>query len=44
MKRRDKMDELFPDFERIGKGCNVLCWIAFAFATFATILQVACGR
>lgn len=42
--RRDKMDELFPDMEKLTRLIKRLAIIAFVFATLASILSAACGR
>lgn len=42
--RRDKMDELFPDFEKAGRFIKRLVLAALLFAVVATVLCAACGR
>lgn len=42
--RRDKMDELLPDFDKLGRAIKRLAIGALLFAILATILSAACGR
>lgn len=41
---RDKMDELFPDFDKLGRLVKRLALAALLFAVLATVICAACGR
>jgi len=42
--RRDKMDELFPDFNYLGRCCKRLAWISLAFLVVVVVVSASCWK